>query len=1359
MKITLLLVVTVVQTALCAKSAKPKPASDTRSLEQIMKDLEKHEEYLLSISRNRTNSTPLGVSDLGEKPYVKPPTKPEKKYKIIYPDLCKYLSKKGYLKKKPEFYRIRKWAQNIAKKLHATEEYVVRREALLSRFKNVKSGKRDGAAIVDKAAGAFSDLLKKRAAAAAAIMKKAEQLQSKTKAPKGYQFKYSYKLGEPKPYPTKPDGHDYYFVKLMTCRSQNYEVLHDSAHFDAKMSLNSSSVHVATEVFDCDPNVLSDMHWSEALDTVFRDNYRQDASLGFQYFCSAKGFLRHYPAASWESMQKLDLSLEQEDDEYQDISPTGVYDCRLRPWYVSAGGAPRDILIMLDASGSMYNSSNKVIAEQFILALLSALTDDDHINVLRFNITVTPIIPCFGEDMLISANHINTAAIMASMKYLQFKNETDMTVVLTHAVRTLQEQREKPGRRRPCQQAIVLITDTLNENMTELIDLLDPDGSIRLYVIWLHDPYGVRDNTREYSLQLSCTRDGYFAELTTHADVTEQVLRLLRVLERPLVAQRKERLTVFSDVYAHVEDPRRSEVHWIEKENVEQRDRYFALRRDKKKLLDPEQLMKDYMHSVKLDQYGQYYEGLDVDYRLQISVSVPVFENTTMENVTITLAEELQRQATRTYPVNRLLGVAGVDIPIDHLKLVLPFYQVGAGGRLFIIDHRGNIVLHENLNPTFDGDILKPGYRTVDFLDLEQEAESHVPRPYPEKWIKFRSRILINRTEGTETLAGKYIYEHAMRALIEEREYHWRRVHDHYTVVAVLPRHRQPHVVPAATRFTQKMAQEAVRALTDPDFVVQPDWLYCQYVHKKFDSPKLELLEFLERRRHKPNFPMKRLEHIFSPFLDGSGDLETSYQCDEELMARVSSDAIATETWASRQEGPGLNCTECYFGSVTAFVATESGLTRWQHWHVTGSVNPPDGALWARGPGEPWYVRAAASPGTLIVHAPVAPIRLRRTTMTDAWPPPLGEQSKWLTAAQVLELQRENESEKAVVGVVGFHFHPQYLRDVLKEFTDFDYTQDEDPLHTTCDGIYWLCLLVDDGGWVVAANGDTYEDMESHEVPLRRHLATLYPAAMTVLLKQKVFELNWIHDYQAVCFPPAEEEMSAGPIMPSILRSVWHATKAVIRVASEALLILAVSTYGTLVSGETAFEKEKRRRATKKSFEREAFDRLFDERVLVNRTRIAACDRSRPFYVLNRARALKAFSRPVDETTCAWPVAGALLPHTNLLLLALFKPCMEASVPTPPPDPMINQKVATEDEDEPKTVPSAALLACARNVVPLATRPPHTACFPHRYQEEEGYRQCGPWLPDVEQPDEDSAYNTNISHIILFLALSVWLIV
>lgn len=52
------------------------------------------------------------------------------------------------------------------------------------------------------------------------------------------------------------------------------------------------------------------------------------------------------------------------------------------------------------------------------------------------------------------------------------------------------------------------------------------------------------------------------------------------------------------------------------------------------------------------------------------------------------------------------------------------------------------------------------------------------------------------------------------------------------------------------------------------------------------------------------------------------------------------------------------------------------------------------------------------------------------------------------------------------------------------------------------------------------------------------------------------------------------------------------------------------------VSAETAKEKQKRRNRLRHDYERELYERLYDDRVLVNRTRFAACDRSRPLYIL-----------------------------------------------------------------------------------------------------------------------------------------------
>lgn len=49
-----------------------------------------------------------------------------------------------------------------------------------------------------------------------------------------------------------------------------------------------------------------------------------------------------------------------------------------------------------------------------------------------------------------------------------------------------------------------------------------------------------------------------------------------------------------------LQDPRRSEYHWTQKENEEQAYRYKQLRLNKKKLLSPAQLYSDYMHQVSL---------------------------------------------------------------------------------------------------------------------------------------------------------------------------------------------------------------------------------------------------------------------------------------------------------------------------------------------------------------------------------------------------------------------------------------------------------------------------------------------------------------------------------------------------------------------------------------------------------------------------------------------------------------------------------------------------------------------------------------------------------------------------------------
>ncbi|KAG8173451.1 hypothetical protein JTE90_006282 [Oedothorax gibbosus] len=153
---------------------------------------------------------------------------------------------------------------------------------------------------------------------------------------------------------------------------------------NAPVNFNHSSVHVPTNVYDKDPKVLNSIKWSEYLTFIFKNNLAVDPSLNWQYFGSSTGFLRTFPATSWtkEGRQKPDL-----------------YDCRTRNWYVKAAASAKDIVILVDSSGSM-TGIRKEIARNAVDDILSTLTEDDFVTVLKFDEDVFPVVPCFENSLV-----------------------------------------------------------------------------------------------------------------------------------------------------------------------------------------------------------------------------------------------------------------------------------------------------------------------------------------------------------------------------------------------------------------------------------------------------------------------------------------------------------------------------------------------------------------------------------------------------------------------------------------------------------------------------------------------------------------------------------------------------------------------------------------------------------------------------------------------------------------------------------------------------------------------------------------------------------------------------------------------
>lgn len=151
----------------------------------------------------------------------------------------------------------------------------------------------------------------------------------------------------------------------INAKNNTIELKH-SAHFGGQVNLTMSAVHVPTNVYDRASNVIRAIKWSEELDKTFINNYEQDPSLSWQYFGSATGFMRQYPAMNWL------------------MEPVDLFDCRTRSWYIEAATSPKDILILIDTSGSM-TGIRREIARHVVNNILDTLGNNDFVNIITFS--------------------------------------------------------------------------------------------------------------------------------------------------------------------------------------------------------------------------------------------------------------------------------------------------------------------------------------------------------------------------------------------------------------------------------------------------------------------------------------------------------------------------------------------------------------------------------------------------------------------------------------------------------------------------------------------------------------------------------------------------------------------------------------------------------------------------------------------------------------------------------------------------------------------------------------------------------------------------------------------------------------
>lgn len=266
--------------------------------------------------------------------------------------------------------------------------------------------------------------------------------------------------------------------------------------------------------------------WSDDLDSVFVNNYDADPALSWQYFGSETGVLRHYPAKSWEDR---DTS-----------SSVDVYDCRKRSWYIETATCSKDVVILLDRTGSMYKYLS-FLAKLTIKNLLDTFSNNDSFNIYTYSDDVKPLVECF-RDELVQATPENIKVFydaLSDLSICNYANETHIknaTMMALGLLKTARNERQC-GPKVPCNQAIMLITDNIQGNFTQTFLDYNRDPNKRIPVRVFTYLLGKDQSNVDEMKSIACMNRGTFSHIQTLDEVQEKVLDYVSKIALPLVLQ------------------------------------------------------------------------------------------------------------------------------------------------------------------------------------------------------------------------------------------------------------------------------------------------------------------------------------------------------------------------------------------------------------------------------------------------------------------------------------------------------------------------------------------------------------------------------------------------------------------------------------------------------------------------------------------------------------------------------------------------------------------------------------------------------------------------------------------------------
>lgn len=205
------------------------------------------------------------------------------------------------------------------------------------------------------------------------------------------------------------------------------------------------------------------MNQASCLASAIQDPFRRVAAsesdargdrVGYQYYADHLiGSYVQWPAMNWcPRMAEQEVSSV---DYGAQVQQSSGWDPRLRPWYATGATGPKDVIIVVDTSGSMQEANRIAIAVNAVVTVLNTLTWRDFASVILFHHGVNDV---YSDTLVAVTDSERTKMQNWALQRIRAGGGTNFEAGMGQAMDLIQSSVDA-GMTSMCEKAILFLTD------------------------------------------------------------------------------------------------------------------------------------------------------------------------------------------------------------------------------------------------------------------------------------------------------------------------------------------------------------------------------------------------------------------------------------------------------------------------------------------------------------------------------------------------------------------------------------------------------------------------------------------------------------------------------------------------------------------------------------------------------------------------------------------------------------------------------------------------------------------------------------------------------------------------------------